>query len=65
MPEAYFAGNKKLYIEALEAGKPMFTANGTMPENGPSTVLRILKEFDRTVQSKPINLDNTYTTEFV
>ena len=65
MPEEYYAGNKKLYVEALAAGKAMFTTNGMMPTDGPPTVLRILKEFDRTVQGKPINLDNTYTTEFV
>lgn len=65
MPPEYYGEEKRLYIEALNAGKSMFTANGLMPENGPLTVLRILKEFDKSVQGKPINLANTYTTEFV
>lgn len=65
MPPEYYGEEKRLYIEALNAGKSMFTANGLMPENGPPTVLRILKEFDKSVQGKPINLANTYTTEFV
>ena len=43
-------------VKALEAGKSMFTPQGEMPENGPRTVLRILKEFDKNVREKPINL---------
>ena len=65
MPPEYYASSKKLYIDALEAGKEMFTANGMMPANGPETVLRILNEFDRAVQRQPINLSNTFTTDFV
>ena len=65
MPEAYYMGNKEMYVKALEAGKSMFTPQGEMPENGPRTVLRILKEFDKNVREKPINLRNTYTNEFV
>lgn len=65
MPPKYYGEEKLLYIEALKAGKSMFTADGMMPENGPPTVLRILREFDKAVQGKPINLANTYTSEFV
>lgn len=65
MPPEYYGEEKLLYIEALKAGKSMFTADGMMPENGPPTVLRILREFDKAVQGKPINLANTYTSEFV
>lgn len=65
MPQEYYVSNKKMYVEALEAGKGAFTTQGMMPENGPPTVLRILREFDKTVRDKPINLGNTYTTTFV
>jgi NitT/TauT family transport system substrate-binding protein len=65
MPTEYYGADKKLYIEALDTGKRMFTADGVMPENGPETVLRVLKDFDKSVQGKPINLNNTFTTEFV
>ena len=65
MPKEYYVSNKKMYVEALDAGKGAFTAQGMMPESGPPTVLRILREFDKTVRDKPINLGNTYTTTFV
>lgn len=64
MPREYMVSNRTMYINALDAGKSMFTPSGLMPENGPPTVLRILKEFDRTVQGRPINLSNTYSIEF-
>jgi NitT/TauT family transport system substrate-binding protein len=64
MPAEYYDSDKKAYIEALEMGKRMFATDGLMPENGPPTVLRVLKDFDKVVQGKPINLDNTFTNEF-
>lgn len=65
MPKEYHVADRQMYIEALEAGKSMFTPDGLMPENGPATVLRILREFDKAIQGKPINLGNTFVTEFV
>ena len=65
MPADYYAANKQQYIDALEASKLMFTADGVMPENGPATVLKVLNGFDKAVQGKSINLANTFTLEFV
>lgn len=65
MPEEYYVSNKQMYIDALEVSKQTFTADGVMPEGGPATVLDVLKKFDKAVQRKPINLANTYTSEFV
>ncbi|MFS2140393.1 ABC transporter substrate-binding protein [Duganella sp. Dugasp56] len=65
MPADYYASDKKMYIEALENSKVMFTDDGVMPANGPATVLGVLNAFDKSVQGKSINLANTYTTEFV
>jgi NitT/TauT family transport system substrate-binding protein len=65
MPADYSSANRQQYIDALEAGKLMFTADGVMPENGPPTVLKVLTAFDKAVQGKSINLANTFTTEFV
>jgi NitT/TauT family transport system substrate-binding protein len=42
----------------------MFTADGLMPENGPPTVLKVMREFDKAVRDKPVNLGNTYTNVF-
>lgn len=65
LPPEYYAGNKQLYIEALETGKQMFTPDGVMPAEGPATVLKVLASFDKAVEGKAINLAATYTTEFV
>ena len=65
MPEEYYVSNKQMYIDALEVSKQTFTADGVMPENGPATVLDVLRKFDKAVQRKSINLANTYTSEFV
>ncbi|HTD05783.1 ABC transporter substrate-binding protein [Undibacterium sp.] len=65
LPADYYSANKQMYIDALEASKMMFTADGVMPENGPATVLKVLNGFDKAVQGKTINLANTFTTEFV
>lgn len=65
LPPEYYAGNKQLYIDALESGKQMFTADGVMPAEGPATVLKVLSSFDKAVEGKSINLAATYTTEFV
>jgi NitT/TauT family transport system substrate-binding protein len=65
MPANYYQANKAMYIETLELGKQSFTADGVMPPNGPASVLAVLRKFDKVVQGKPINLANTYTSEFV
>jgi NitT/TauT family transport system substrate-binding protein len=65
LPPEYYAGNKQLYIDALESGKQMFTPDGVMPAEGPATVLKVLATFDKAVEGKTINLSSTYTTEFV
>lgn len=65
LPPEYYASDKQMYIAALETGRLTFTADGRMPETGPATVLKVLNAFDKSVRGKPINLDNTFTSEFV
>ncbi len=65
MPADYYAGDKAMYISALENGKAMYTEDGRMPEGGPEIVLKVLSTFDKTVQGKKIDLDKTYTMKFV
>ena len=43
----------------------MYTADGKMPADGPATVLNVLSAFDRNVKDKKIDLQATYTTQFV
>lgn len=65
MPASYYGQDKKLYVKAIADSKPMFTADGVMPDNGPATVLKVLSASDKSLQGKSINLANTYTTHFV
>ena len=65
MPSAYHAGDKAMYVKALAQSKTMFTADGFMPQSGPTTVLKVLQGFDKNVQGKDIELAKTYTNEFV
>ncbi|MFB7334218.1 ABC transporter substrate-binding protein [Streptomyces adustus] len=65
MPADYSQGNKTLYAEAIKSTLPMFTVDGVMPEGGPETVEKVLKAFNPTIQNADVDLDKTYTTEFV
>ncbi|MEU8454121.1 ABC transporter substrate-binding protein [Streptomyces griseoaurantiacus] len=65
MPADYSQGDKKLYAGAIESTLPMFTKDGVMPPGGPATVERVLKAFNPNIKNATIELDRTYTTEFV
>jgi NitT/TauT family transport system substrate-binding protein len=43
----------------------MFTSDGVMPSDGPQTVLNVLSAFDPNVKGHTVDLNKTYTTEFV
>ncbi|MEV6508273.1 ABC transporter substrate-binding protein [Streptomyces sp. NPDC051642] len=65
MPADYSQGNKFLYSTAIKSTLPMFTKDGVMPANGPETVEKVLKAFNPTIKNAKVDLDKTYTTEFV
>ncbi|MES2259515.1 MAG: ABC transporter substrate-binding protein [Pseudomonadota bacterium] len=65
MPKSFYVGDKDSYVQALQTGKVMFTADGVMPEGGPETVLAVLSGFSKNFKGKTIDLSKTYTTEFV
>ncbi|GGX60066.1 ABC transporter substrate-binding protein [Streptomyces hiroshimensis] len=65
MPEDYAKGGKDLYIEAIKNTLPMFTKDGVMPEDGPKTVHEVLKSFNPALKDAKVDLEKTYTTEFV
>jgi NitT/TauT family transport system substrate-binding protein len=64
LPAAYMAGDRALYVGTLQLSKPMFTVDGVMPADGPANVLRVMRIAERAVAGKPIDLAQTYTTEF-
>jgi NitT/TauT family transport system substrate-binding protein len=64
MPDDY-QKDKSLYVSALKASLPMYTADGRMPADGPVTVLKVLSSFNPSVKGKHVDLARTYTNEFV
>ncbi|KLU20594.1 nitrate ABC transporter substrate-binding protein [Caballeronia mineralivorans PML1(12)] len=64
MPDDY-QKDKPLYVSALKASLPMYTSDGKMPADGPTTVLKVLSAFNPSVKGKHIDLAKTYTNEFV
>ncbi|GHF24160.1 ABC transporter substrate-binding protein [Streptomyces mashuensis] len=65
MPDDYAKGGRDLYTKAIASTLPMFTKDGVMPSDGPSTVLEVLKSFNPDLKNRTVNLSQTYTTEFV
>lgn len=64
MPADY-QKDKTLYVSALKASLPMYTADGRMPAGGPEIVLKVLSGFNPSVKGKHIDLSKTYTDAFV
>jgi NitT/TauT family transport system substrate-binding protein len=65
MPADYAQGGAQLYANAIKATLPMFTTDGVMPADGPTTVESVLKAFNPNLQNATVDLSQTYTTEFV
>lgn len=65
LPPSYYKGKKALYVAALKAFKPMFSADGRMPDGGPQAVLALLSTIDPDTKTTDIDLSKTYTTAFV
>ncbi|MEV6009522.1 ABC transporter substrate-binding protein [Streptomyces sp. NPDC051976] len=65
MPADYAQGGADLYAQSIKSTLPMFTTDGVMPADGPQTVLNVLKAFNPNLQHATVDLNKTYTTEFV
>jgi NitT/TauT family transport system substrate-binding protein len=65
MPPDYYAGNKAAYVAALQNQLVLFSPDGMMPSGGPEFVLQTEQQTNTTVQGKQIDLNATYTNEFV
>jgi NitT/TauT family transport system substrate-binding protein len=64
MPPDYYAGNKTLYVTALQNQLAIFSPDGNMPTGAPEAVLNIEHQSNLIPQSKQIDLSTTYTNEF-
>jgi len=65
MPADYYAGNKALYVTALQNQMAIFSPDGSMPSGAPQTVLNIEQQSNLIPQGTNIDLNLTYTNEFV
>lgn len=64
MPPDYYAGDKGLYVTALQNQLAIFSPDGKMPAGGPEFVLTTENQTNTSVQGKQIDLSQTYTNEF-
>ena len=65
MPADYYAGNKALYVTALQNQMAIFSPDGSMPAGAPQSVLTIEQQSNLIPQGTNIDLNATYTNEFV
>jgi NitT/TauT family transport system substrate-binding protein len=65
VPRDYYGSDKALYVQALAASLPMFTADAKMPAGGPETVLKVLATYKPLIKSKNIDLSKTYTNAYL
>jgi NitT/TauT family transport system substrate-binding protein len=65
MPSDYYVNNKPLYVTAMQGSLDMFTPDGHMPGDGPKTVFDVQNTTNPAVQGKEIQLNETFTSEFV
>ena len=65
MPADYYAGNKALYVTALQNQMAIFSPDGSMPSGAPQSVLNTEYQSNLIPQGTNIDLNATYTNEFV
>src|SRR6266516_675394 len=64
MPADYYAGNKSLYVTALQNQMAIFSPDGLMPAGAPQSVLSTEYQSNLVPKSKPIDLTTTFTNQF-
>ncbi|MFL5696149.1 MAG: ABC transporter substrate-binding protein, partial [Ktedonobacteraceae bacterium] len=64
MPADYYAGNKALYVTALQNQMAIFSPDGLMPAGAPQSVLSTEYQSNLVPKSKPIDLTTTFTNAF-
>lgn len=64
MPADYYAGDRALYVQALQNQIAIFGPDCRMPSGGPETVLKIEQNYVSSFKGKTADLGKTYTNEF-
>ena len=65
MPQEYKGQDSAVYLEAVRDIRPAFSPDGTMPPDGPANVHRYLSVSDPRTRNASIDLQSTYTNEFL
>src|SRR3989440_1783161 len=64
MPADYYAGNKALYVTALQNQMAIFSPDGLMPAGAPQSVLSTEYQSNLVPKGKQIDLTTTFTNQF-
>jgi NitT/TauT family transport system substrate-binding protein len=65
VPEAYYIGDRALYISAFNASRPMYSKTGLIPEKGMQNANEMLVLFDKEVADAKVDLRKTFDDRFV
>ncbi len=64
VPEAYFMGDRALYLSAFARAREAWTPDGMMPEDGPGTLLKAVSSLGEMPELQEVDLARTYTNRF-
>jgi NitT/TauT family transport system substrate-binding protein len=64
VPEAYFQGDRSLYLAAFERAREAWSPDGLMPETGPQTVSNLLQRFSEIPSLGGNRLSTTFTNQY-
>ncbi|MBM3530236.1 MAG: transporter substrate-binding domain-containing protein [Alphaproteobacteria bacterium] len=65
VPEAYYIGDRALYISAFNASRPMYSRTGLIPPKGMQNANEMLVLFDKEVADAKVDLGKTFDDRFV
>ena len=65
VPADHLGQDRSVYREAVLQSRDIFSQDGKMPEEGPHTVRKVLAASLDSVRKAHLDLDSTYTNEFV
>jgi NitT/TauT family transport system substrate-binding protein len=65
VPEAYWLGDKDLYLRAVKASREMYSRSGIIPADGMKSAYDMLKQFDAELAASNVDLGKTFNDAFI
>jgi len=65
VPEAYYLGDKALYLRAVAASKETYSKTGILPQKGMQSAYDMLKGFDAELAASHVDLSKTFDSSFI